>query len=143
MPDASLRERWRAAHRRRVEIAQEHNAEIVVSIHANAVSSPRWYGGQVFHRPGADELTRTLARHIQRELRHITAGTDREVSDHVDHYLLNNVTAPAVTVEVGFLSNPREAQLLAREDYRRKLAWAIFLGIAHYFAEYDSPGLKP
>ncbi|HEX6989622.1 MAG TPA: N-acetylmuramoyl-L-alanine amidase [Bacillota bacterium] len=141
MPDASLRERWRAAHRRRVEIAREHGAEIVVSIHANAVPSPRWYGGQVFHRPGADDATRSLAQHIQRELRHITSGTERQVSDHVDHYLLNNVDVPAVTVEVGFLSNPREARLLARDDYRRRLAWAIFVGIAHFFAERERPGL--
>ncbi|REJ37534.1 MAG: hypothetical protein DIU84_04430 [Bacillota bacterium] len=143
MPDASLRERWRAAHRRRVEIARERGAEIVVSVHANAVPSPRWYGAHVFHRPAADEATRSLAAHIQRELRHITAGTDRQVSDHVDHYLLNNVTVPAVTVELGFLSNPREARLLAREDYQRKLAWAIFVGIAHYFAETGRPGLRP
>jgi len=141
MPGASLRERWRAAHRRRVEIARERGAEIVVSIHANAVPSSRWYGAQVFHRPGADERTRSLAAYLQRELRHITAGTDREVSDHVDHYLLNNVEVPAVTVEIGFLSHPREAELLGRADYRRKLAWALFVGIAHYFAEADRPEL--
>ena len=37
----------------------------------------------------------------------------------------------------------RAARLLAREDYQRKLAWAIFVGIAHYFAETGRPGLRP
>lgn len=140
MPDASLRERWRAAHRRRVEIVQKSGADVAISVHANAVSSPRWSGAQTFHAPAAGEETRRLAAHIQRELRHITRGTNRQVSDHVNHYMLTRVHMPAVVVEVGFLSNPQEAELLAQASYQRKLAWAMFVGTARYFAERELPG---
>jgi len=36
----------------------------------------------------------------------------------------------AVIMEVGFLSNPREEQLLINGDYQDKVAFAIFSGLA-------------
>lgn len=135
LPDAGLRERWRAAHRRRVEIANRSGADVALSIHANAVPSPRWYGAQTFYSNASPVDAKALAEHIQRELKHITGGTEREASPHVEHFLLEHAAMPAVVVEVGFLSNPQEAELLARRDYQAKLAWAIFVGLAHYFHE--------
>src|SRR5690606_32858774 len=35
LDNASLRERWRAAHRKRLEIAESSGADVIVSIHAN------------------------------------------------------------------------------------------------------------
>ncbi|HEY8449129.1 MAG TPA: N-acetylmuramoyl-L-alanine amidase [Bacillota bacterium] len=139
LPNASLRERWRAAHRKRLEIAEASNADAVISIHANAVPSPRWFGAQTFYSPNGGEASRRLAEHIQRELRHITGGTDRTISNHVEHYMLNRIRLPAVIVEVGFLSNPNEAELLGRPSYRQRLAWSIFVGLAHFLAEQATP----
>ncbi len=40
---------------------------------------------------------------------------------------------PSVLVEVGFMSNRREADMLARTEYRRELAQALVSGIDSYF----------
>ena len=40
-----------------------------------------------------------------------TTGTEREISARLDHFILNHADVPAVTVELGFLSNPNEEQL--------------------------------
>ena len=41
---------------------------------------------------------------------------------------------PAVAVEIGFLSNPREEKLLQEAAYQKKVAKAIASGLAAYFA---------
>jgi N-acetylmuramoyl-L-alanine amidase len=45
-------------------------------------------------------------------------------------------------VEVGFLSNPEEAEHLAREPYQNLLAASIYQGIAHYLAEKETADEK-
>ena len=46
--------------------------------------------------------------------------------------VLIGATMPSVLVEIGFLSNSREEALLKRQDYRQKLAEALFRGISRY-----------
>lgn len=139
----SLRERWRAGLRRRVALVDGWDADVLVSIHANAVPSRRWSGGQVFYHPAGHPLSRLLATRIQEELVHITRRTRRGVSGHIEHYVLEHVRIPAVTVEVGFLSNPDEERLLNDPVYQDRLAWALFVGIARYFREAGLPQLTP
>ena len=42
---------------------------------------------------------------------------------------------PSVLIECGFLSNPREEELLSRDQYQEKIAWAIYIGIMKYFSQ--------
>ena len=43
-----------------------------------------------------------------------------------------NVAMPAVLVETAFLSNGQESQMLKNDEFQRKIAYAIFLGIKRY-----------
>lgn len=133
--------RWSARKTRdlheRVRRINASPAEILISIHANAIGSPRWYGGQTFYRPEAGREAARLARLVQEELVAVTGQTTRAPNDDIHQFILEQARMPAITVEVGFLSNPREARLLATEAYQKKVAWAIFLGIARYFAEME------
>ena len=47
-------------------------------------------------------------------------------------YVLRNTLIPAVLVEVGFLSNPKEEKLLKTKGYRQKVAVGIAAGILEY-----------
>ena len=42
---------------------------------------------------------------------------------------------PAVIIEVGFISNPREERLLLDELYQNRIAYAILSGVIKYSAE--------
>ncbi len=46
--------------------------------------------------------------------------------------VLIGANMPSVLAEIGFLSNPREAALLKKPDYRQKLAEALFRGVTRY-----------
>ncbi len=50
-------------------------------------------------------------------------------------FVVKNTLMPAVLFEVGYLSNPAEAKLLATDEYRQKVADAIAESIAQYSNE--------
>lgn len=139
MDDGPLSKRKRRDLLARVDMINSSGADIVVSIHANAIGSPRWSGGQTFYHPASPPASRLLAEEIQRELVHITGQTDRAINHHIEHIVLRQARMPAVTVEVGFLSNPQEERLLMGRAYQERVAWAIFVGIGRYFARIHQP----
>ena len=46
--------------------------------------------------------------------------------------VLIGASMPSVLVEIGFVSNPREEQLLKKADYRQKLAESLYKGVSKY-----------
>lgn len=123
---------------RRVRIIKESGAEIMVSIHLNAIPSPRWKGAQTFYHPESEE-NKKLASFIQAELIRTLENTDRLPKMNGDVFILRQSPVPAAMVEVGFLSNPEEAARLGDEKYQKKLAAAIYYGILRYSSEEDLP----
>jgi N-acetylmuramoyl-L-alanine amidase len=83
-----------------------------------------------------------LAVAIQSELTRILGNTSRDAKAE-NFFTTRNTNMAAVIIEVGFLSNPAEAKLLSDTDYQRKLAFAIYSGVAKYYkdqlAEQNQP----
>ncbi|MGI9952587.1 N-acetylmuramoyl-L-alanine amidase [Moorellaceae bacterium AZ2] len=115
----------------RVRLAQKVKADLFISVHANAFDD-REHGAQVFFDPASQE-GRKLAEAIQAEIRRLLKNTEREALG-LDAFVLRTQKIPAVIVEVGFLSNPREEKLLVNPSYQREMAFAIYAGIARYLA---------
>ena len=123
---------------RRVQIVKECGADILVSIHLNAIPSPRWKGAQTFYHPGSEE-NKKLASFIQAEIIRTLENTDRLPKQDGDIFILRASPVPAAMVEVGFLSNPEEAARLSDERYQKKLAAAIYYGILRYYTDDKPP----
>lgn len=121
----------------RVLAVKQHKADIFVSIHANSIASAKWWGAQTFYYP-QDKEGQRLAALIQEELLKSLGESYRWIRDE-DFYVLRNAGVPAVMVEVGFLSNPREERLLSQPPYQGKVAWCIYAGIVRYFAGEPTP----
>ena len=116
----------------RISLIQKSSADIVVSIHQNSYSSPEIYGAQCFYYTNSTEGEQ-LASILQNQIITSTNQTKiREIKSNNDYYLLKHSSLPTVIVECGFLSNPEEEKLLLTEEYQRKMAWAIHLGILQY-----------
>ncbi|WP_025851078.1 N-acetylmuramoyl-L-alanine amidase CwlD [Paenibacillus ehimensis] len=119
---------------KRAEFVIKQKSNLFVSIHLNSIPSPRWSGAQTFFYPNhADNAT--LATLIQEEIKRNLKNTDR-VAKQADKeiYLLKAMTIPSALVEVGFLSNPGEAQLLRDPAYQKKIATSIYQGILRYYS---------
>ena len=118
--------------KKRLSLIQEHNADLFISIHQNSYTDADIYGAQCFYHANSDE-GKSLASSIQKQIILSTNQTKiREIKDNADYYLLKHSTLPTVIVECGFLSSPDEEKLLITEEYQRKLAWGIHMGILQY-----------
>lgn len=132
-PDAPHKKRSDLLNR--VNIANNKNANVFISIHTNSFPvDPSEKGAQVFSQPG-DEKSKLLAQCVQAELKRILNNTDRQPKQ-ID-YFIRNSKVPAVIVEMGFLSNQKDEKLLLDSAYQSKMAYAIYCGLVKYFSEKD------
>ncbi|TYP67787.1 N-acetylmuramoyl-L-alanine amidase CwlD [Paenibacillus methanolicus] len=119
---------------RRAQFVKDQGADLFVTIHMNSIPSPRWSGAQTFYYPNLPENER-LAALIQDEIKRNLENTQRIAAKKNDIYLLKAMdTIPTALIEVGFLSNPGEAAMLADADYQKKVAASIYQGILRYSA---------
>ncbi|MFK2826884.1 N-acetylmuramoyl-L-alanine amidase CwlD [Bacillus sp. B190/17] len=116
---------------KRLSLINESKADLFVSIHLNAIPSPRWRGAQTFYAPHMQE-NKELAKDIQYEVVLNLENTNREAKAINHVYLLKYANKPGALVEIGFLSNPAERQDLLTEEYQEKVAASIYKGIMKY-----------
>lgn len=116
----------------RASMANELNADIFVSVHANGAKSDQANGLETFHFPGSTEGAK-LASHIQEHMLGRTRRRDRGVKT-ARFAVLRLTNMPAVLVETGFLTNPEEEKLLSECEYQYLIASAILGGIKSYYS---------
>jgi len=117
----------------RIQLALDTQAEVYLSIHANSFPDAKLTGAQTFYHSDSVE-GKLLAQSIQQELNTMTNGK-RVIKGNQDIYVLKKAHQAAVTVELGFLSNLAEEELLATPEYQQKLAVAIYKGLSVYFSK--------
>ena len=115
--------------RRRCELINKEKPACVVSIHQNSYHEVSIHGAQVFY--GIEEGSAALANAVQRLLNETVNLENQKAEKSIDPsiYLMKNVTAPAILIECGFLSNENETALLKSADYQQKLAVVIATGL--------------
>lgn len=127
--------------KKRAAIANENDADVLVSIHVNSFTSSRESGAQTFYHPGSPG-GRELAVAIQNECKALLANT-RRVPKAQDYFMGRVAKMPSVVVEIGFLTNPREFRLLQEPDYQSRVAFAIYAGLVRYFAAQSGAAPSP
>ena len=133
----------------RSRAANASESDIFVSIHINASGSSAAQGIETYYyQPYAEYPSRinatyhanptrlsmsdTLANAIQSSLINATGAQNQGVKRQT-FAVLRETTAPAVLLELGFLSNPQEAARLNTAAYQETLANAIVAGIKSYY----------
>ncbi len=116
----------------RVAIAERTNADVFVSIHANAVtlSRPDINGVETFAAPGRPR-SRRLATLIQNSILSRFNMVDRGVKI-ARFYVIRNTSMPSALVETGFVTGADDARNLSSPAWRREMAQAIARGIMQY-----------
>jgi N-acetylmuramoyl-L-alanine amidase len=124
--------------RKRVELINEGSHHLFISIHLNAIPSSQWSGAQTFYNP-VNEESEALSRFIQDEIKRNLENTNRLAKNMDSVYLLREAEIPGSLVEVGFLSNPSERELLNTDTYQNKVAASIYQGIIRYATNESVP----
>jgi len=131
--DEALADSKNADLKKRKEIANESEADILVSIHQNSFPKMSAKGAQVFYY-NSSAKGKMLAQCIQESICTLAdSSNQRQIKANTDYYVLRTSKVPAVIVECGFLSNTEEEKKLNTEEYQEKMAWAIYNGIVDYF----------
>jgi N-acetylmuramoyl-L-alanine amidase len=79
-----------------------------------------------------------LAEMIQQELNKELSISSRGIKQ-APFRVLTGATMPAVLVEVGFINNPEEEKLMAKDDYQARIAQAIFRSIQRFQNRIEEP----
>ena len=165
----------------RSALANNNNAALFISIHANGSFRKKAQGSETFFMSldASDEETRKLA-YMENTSSELEKRIEEENKDEVKMILwdmaqsayikqssklaeitqdelsadpnlktenrgikqarfkvLTGVACPAVLVEVAFISNPDEEQKLAKEDFQKRIAEAIYQGLKKYTKLYS------
>ncbi len=132
-------------HRRdvhgRAKFINESNGDLFVSIHVNSCEDPYTRGAITFFSENNPQ-SEALAEIIHSYLNAVTKAEPQageyfhEKTRAGDFYILLHTDIPGVIVEVGFITSPRDKNLLATDSYRKKLAEAICVGIDSYVTSF-------
>ena len=117
----------------RAELANANQADLFVSIHVNSAVNPAAHGTEVYHYPWSEEGQK-LSGMIQPRLVEELKTADRGVKE-ANFQVLRETECPAVLVEVAFISNEADRQLLTAYACQLGAAMAIAAGIESYFSE--------
>jgi len=137
----------------RVAVAEQRKADLFVSLHFNSAAPDNQQAGLETYcltptgmpssltRGFEDDATLTfpnnsfdgqnlqLACATHRALLRVNGNHDRGVRRARFPGVLRGQQRPAILIEGGYLSNPREARLISEPGYRQKLAQAVADGI--------------
>ncbi|MBQ9552095.1 MAG: N-acetylmuramoyl-L-alanine amidase [Clostridia bacterium] len=129
----TIRQRKVSDIRRRLAMVEMNPDSLLISIHQNHFTDPKYDGAQVFYS-GNDPQSRLLADCIQEAIvTRLQPDNTREIKQTGSNiYLLYHCKTPAVMVECGFLSNPAEAARLKDEAYQKEMAFSVLCGILKY-----------
>jgi N-acetylmuramoyl-L-alanine amidase len=137
----------------RPKLANDHNADLFVSLHYNAAANRNVQGTEVYclapagtgssngdadkspapHFPAHSQNGKNvlLAYQMQKSLVKNLEVEDRGVK-RSQFVVLFNPKCPAILIEAGFMTNPGESQRIYDSAYRKRMALAIVDGILAY-----------
>lgn len=121
-PKARLRKRSDLSNR--ASLIDKSNADLYLSIHLNSSTSTAWKGAQVFY-DDINKNNKDFALIFQKNF-NSNLGSKREEKEIKNLYMYKNIkNVPGLLLEVGFISNANERQLLNKEWYQNKIVKVI------------------
>lgn len=126
----------------RVKKANDNNADLFVSIHANALTG-KWqtgaYGLVSIHTQNCSSKSITLAKncydYLSKEVQWYSNGatkygirTDVDLTGNT-YYVLRNTKMPAVLLELGFMDNINDVKVMITDKFAKDCASSIVKGI--------------
>ena len=124
----------------RAKIANNANADAFIRIHANSSESSSAKGVltmcQTVNNPYNGNIAQNsynLSKLVVDNIAKTTKANNRSVTRTDTMSGINWCTVPTTIVEMGFLSNPEEDQLMSTEEYQKKIVDGIVNGLEEYF----------
>ena len=98
----------------------------------DALKGILWDLAQSEFQQESSVLAETVQDSMTRSLQLVNRGVKQ-----AGFYVLGGAAMPAILVEIGFLTNPREEKKLSSAEYRESVARAILAGLSDYKKRFD------
>lgn len=116
----------------RVNISETNAPDIFVSIHVNSSVKPEITGIEThYYHQESLNLAQTVHSSIASTIKSNNRGLFKS-----KFYVINHTTAPAILIEIGFISNDNERAQLVSEKRKQDTAKSIVEGINNYFKQH-------
>ena len=117
----------------RVDFISSHYGEAFVSIHLNSSVKPEVRGFEIhYYTDGGYELAQVIHSELVSNLSDYDRGLFKS-----KFYVINHTIAPAILIEVGFLSNEDERKELLTPERQNATVKAVADGLIRYFQEHN------
>ena len=116
----------------RCDVANKANADIFLSIHADAFTNREVKGTTAYYYTKGTKQSKRLADNVRTALIDAIGTVDRGTQS-CNFYVVKHTDMPAILVEISFISNPDEEKMMNSETGIKKIAQGIADGIADYF----------
>lgn len=114
----------------RAQMANKWGANYFVSIHCNASELPAANGTEtLYYKPGS--TSEDLAATVQEALVSVIELNNRGIKQQ-NVAVLRLTKMPAILVELAFITNPEEGELLRQPEFRQKCAEGIAMGLIEF-----------
>ncbi|MGG1599588.1 N-acetylmuramoyl-L-alanine amidase family protein [Paenibacillus naphthalenovorans] len=120
----------------RSHLANEIKPKAMISLHVNSARNSSKRGAILLHQK--NEQSKQLARYLQHSLNHLY-GIHEKPFYGKTYYLLKHCRIPTVIVEMGFITNHQDREMLVRPDWQQAIADHIAIGLEQYLKTSSNP----
>ena len=125
----------------RPRIANENNADLFISLHANATLSTSIKGLEILYCPSYDSDKKIddqfpFAEFVYDSILEQTGREGRGIIKRSELVVLRETEMPAILVETGYMTNPEELALVVSDHYQNQVVQGIVNAVERYFNEY-------
>jgi N-acetylmuramoyl-L-alanine amidase len=127
------------SNKQRADMANEAGAALVVRIHADGDGSSSTKGFSVLYPSAGQPSLKPIATESKQAAGYLLAGLQiatgqkgRGLSARDDLSGFNWSKVPVALVEIGFMTNPEEDELMSEADYQQKLAVGMADGVEQF-----------
>lgn len=119
----------------RAKMLNAAGVDVALQLHCNSWKSSKSHGSSCYIRTTGSWVaeSRALAKNISKTMSQYTGFKNLGVKVYNEYMSLNWTTTPSVLLEMGYLSNRSDDLNLAKDEFREKLAYGIYVGLCQYF----------
>ena len=119
----------------RAVVANEIQPDLFISIHVNSVNNNASASGtETYYTAKADTRNKIFAEMVQKALINTFGTRNRGVKDNT--FVVTRYTNyPAILIEIGFLTNESDRQMMLSAGFEQKYATAVYNCIQNYYAQ--------
>lgn len=112
----------------RPEFANELDADLFISIHGNTYEDSNVSGTEAYYY---NEKFKSFAEIIYNNVVSSTGFNDRGIKSK-DLFVVRYTDMPSVLLEIGYMTNPQEEQLMFNDEFQSSVAESICDGVKEY-----------